>query len=41
MNSVMPVPEIIVFAASDAYRADPKILKDALVQLSGIDGVQS
>ena len=25
----------------DAYKADPSLLNDALVQLSGIDGVQS
>jgi len=37
----MPAPEIIVFAPSDAYKADPSLLNDALVQLSGIDGVQS
>jgi quinol monooxygenase YgiN len=37
----MPVAEIIVFTPSDAYKADSNVLNDALVQLSGIDGVQS
>ena len=37
----MPVPTIIVFAPSHAYQADPNVLNDALVQLSGVDGVQS
>jgi len=37
----MPVLEIIVFTPSNANQTNPNALNDALVQLSGIDGVQS
>jgi len=37
----MPALEIIVFTPSNANQANPNVLNDALVQLSGIDGVQS